>query len=57
MREDCNESEWVREREKWKGNGEELVERETKKGRSQRDLIKMSAELWKEKKGRRADFI
>lgn len=45
MRKDCNESEWVRETEKWKGNGGELSERERKKERSESELIKMSAEL------------
>lgn len=50
MRKDCNESEWVRETEKWKGNGGELSERERKKERSESELIKMSAELRKEKR-------
>lgn len=45
MRKDCNESEWVRETEKRKGNGGELSERERKKERSESELIKMSAEL------------
>lgn len=50
LRNDCNESEWVRETEKCKGNERELSEREReKKERSESELIKMSAELWKEK--------
>lgn len=51
LRNGCNESEWVSETEKCKGNGGELSERERKKERSESELIKMSAEVWKEKGG------
>lgn len=47
-------NEWERQRN-GKGNEGELSERERKKERSESELIKMSAELWKEK-GERDEF-
>lgn len=55
QRNDCNEREWVRETQNCEGTERELSERERKKERPESELIKMSAELWKEK-GERDEF-
>ena len=55
LRNDCNEGEWVRETEKWKRKQGRVI-REGERGggggggkeRSERELIKMSAEVWRE---------